>query len=77
MNNQKRMSARQVMKRLIEEDGWKGFYRGLGPRFFSMSAWGTSMIVSYEYLSNSPTPPPHQPKKKKKRKSTVSTLINK
>ncbi|XP_078179837.1 mitochondrial substrate carrier family protein isoform X2 [Carex rostrata] len=50
VNNQKRLRARQVVKRLIEEDGWKGFYRGLGPRFFSMSAWGTSMIVSYEYL---------------------------
>ena len=44
-------NARQVVKRLVAEDGWKGFYRGLGPRFFSMSVWGTSMIVAYEYLS--------------------------
>ncbi|KAI4964348.1 hypothetical protein ZWY2020_005909 [Hordeum vulgare] len=42
--------ASEVVRRLIAEDGWKGFYRGLGPRFFSSSAWGTSMIVCYEYL---------------------------
>ncbi|KAF6140098.1 hypothetical protein GIB67_001839 [Kingdonia uniflora] len=47
---EKRETARQVVKKLIVEDGWKGLYRGLGPRFFSMSAWGTSMIVGYEYL---------------------------
>ncbi|RWW29001.1 hypothetical protein GW17_00006491, partial [Ensete ventricosum] len=40
-----------VMKRLIAEDGWRGLYRGLGPRFASMSAWGTTTIVAYEYLS--------------------------
>nr|GMC97197.1 solute carrier family 25 member 44 [Ipomoea batatas] len=43
-------TARQVVKQLIAEDGWTGLYRGLGPRFFSMSAWGTSMILAYEYL---------------------------
>ncbi|KAL4311752.1 hypothetical protein GQ457_01G052050 [Hibiscus cannabinus] len=50
MGHEKRPSARQVVKNLIADDGWKGFYRGLGPRFFSMSAWGTSMILAYEYL---------------------------
>nr|XP_019706612.2 cleavage stimulation factor subunit 50 [Elaeis guineensis] len=50
-DSKQRQTARQVVKRLIVEDGWKGFYRGLGPRFFSMSAWGTTMIVAYEYLS--------------------------
>lgn len=49
-HQENRPSARQVVKNLIAEDGWKGFYRGLGPRFFSMSAWGTSMILTYEYL---------------------------
>lgn len=44
-------TARQIVESLIAEDGWKGLYRGLGPRFFSMSAWGTSMILAYEYLS--------------------------
>ncbi|XP_062212446.1 uncharacterized protein LOC133913334 [Phragmites australis] len=49
MDNQK-LKATEVVKRLVAEDGWKGLYRGLGPRFFSSSAWGTSMIVCYEYL---------------------------
>lgn len=51
MDNMQKQNVRQVIKRLIADDGWKGFYRGLGPRFFSMSAWGTTMIVAYEYLS--------------------------
>ena len=51
MDNENKPKAGQVVKRLIAEDGWKGLYRGLGPRFFSSSAWGTSMIVCYEYLS--------------------------
>ncbi|XP_077215384.1 uncharacterized protein LOC143849952 [Tasmannia lanceolata] len=50
MDNENREPARQVIKSLIVEDGWKGLYRGLGPRFVSMSAWGTSMILAYEYL---------------------------
>ncbi|KAJ7971108.1 Solute carrier family 25 member 44 [Quillaja saponaria] len=50
MGHEKKSSVRQVVKGLIAEDGWKGLYRGLGPRFFSMSAWGTSMILAYEYL---------------------------
>ncbi|XP_021296458.1 solute carrier family 25 member 44 [Herrania umbratica] len=50
MGHEKRPSTRQVVKNLIADDGWKGLYKGLGPRFFSMSAWGTSMILSYEYL---------------------------
>ncbi|GER45287.1 mitochondrial substrate carrier family protein [Striga asiatica] len=47
----KRPRAREVVRNLIADDGWTGLYRGLGPRFFSMSAWGTSMILTYEYLS--------------------------
>lgn len=54
MGHEKRNTAREVVKGLIKEDGWKGFYRGLGPRFFSTSAWGTSMILTYEYLSMTP-----------------------
>ncbi|XP_076903753.1 uncharacterized protein LOC143603307 [Bidens hawaiensis] len=50
MGHDKRPSTREVVKTLIAEDGWKGFYKGIGPRFFSMSAWGTSMILAYEYL---------------------------
>ncbi|KAK7847254.1 solute carrier family 25 member 44 [Quercus suber] len=51
MGHEKRNTARQVVKGLIMDEGWKGLYRGLGPRFFSMSAWGTSMILAYEYLN--------------------------
>lgn len=51
MGHEKRPTARQVVKNLIADEGWTGFYKGLGPRFFSMSAWGTSMILAYEYLS--------------------------
>ncbi|GJN23276.1 hypothetical protein PR202_gb10912 [Eleusine coracana subsp. coracana] len=51
MDNQNKPKTSEVVKKLIAEEGWKGFYRGLGPRFFSSSAWGTSMIVCYEYLS--------------------------
>ncbi|XP_058228347.1 uncharacterized protein LOC131336496 isoform X2 [Rhododendron vialii] len=50
MGHEKRHTVRQVVKGLVVDDGWKGLYRGLGPRFFSMSAWGTSMILAYEYL---------------------------
>ncbi|XP_047310665.1 solute carrier family 25 member 44 [Impatiens glandulifera] len=50
MGHERRQNIRQVVGGLIKEDGWKGLYKGLGPRFFSMSAWGTSMILSYEYL---------------------------
>lgn len=50
MGHGKKSSVKQVVKELISEDGWKGVYRGLGPRFVSMSAWGTSMILAYEYL---------------------------
>uniref|UniRef100_A0A251SAV4 Putative carrier protein n=1 Tax=Helianthus annuus TaxID=4232 RepID=A0A251SAV4_HELAN len=40
-----------VIKALIAEDRWKGFYTGIGPSFFSTSAWGTSMILASEYVS--------------------------
>lgn len=50
MGHENKSSVKQVVKDLISEDGWKGLYRGFGPRFFSMSAWGTSMILTYEYL---------------------------
>ncbi|KAK9105159.1 hypothetical protein Scep_022003 [Stephania cephalantha] len=51
MGHEKRQTATQVVKTLVKEDGCKGLYKGLGPRFFSMSLWGTSMILVYEYLS--------------------------
>lgn len=53
IGHEKRPTTKQVVKSLIADEGWLGLYRGLGPRFFSMSAWGTSMILAYEYLSKS------------------------
>lgn len=55
MGNEKRPTTKQVVKQLISDDGWLGLYRGLGPRFFSMSLWGTSMILAYEFLKRSCT----------------------
>ncbi|XP_068660531.1 uncharacterized protein [Aristolochia californica] len=46
----RRPSVLKTTKRLLAEDGWKGFYRGFGPRFLNMSLWGTSMIVTYELI---------------------------
>lgn len=59
MGEENRLKAVQVVKKLIADEGWKGLYRGLGPRFFSMSAWGTSMILAYEYLSMDASLPIH------------------
>eukprot|EP00268_Persea_americana_P003649 TRINITY_DN11117_c0_g1_i2.p1 TRINITY_DN11117_c0_g1~~TRINITY_DN11117_c0_g1_i2.p1 ORF type:complete len:392 (+),score=58.58 TRINITY_DN11117_c0_g1_i2:62-1237(+) len=45
-----RPSIIKTTKMLLQEDGWRGFYRGFGPRFLNMSLWGTSMIVTYELI---------------------------
>jgi hypothetical protein len=49
-------TVRQTVKQLLKEEGWRGFYKGIGPRFLSMSLWGTSMITTYEFLSKPPVP---------------------
>lgn len=46
-----RPSVLKTARALIKEDGWRGFYRGFGPRFLNMSLYGTSMIVTYELIS--------------------------
>jgi hypothetical protein len=48
-----RPSVMKTTRLLLDEDGWRGFYRGFGPRFLNMSVWGTSMIVTYELISRS------------------------
>ncbi|CAI0467613.1 unnamed protein product [Linum tenue] len=45
-----RPSVMKTVKNLVEEDGWWGFYRGVGPRFVNMSLCGTTMIVTYELI---------------------------
>lgn len=46
-----RPSVLKTAKTLLREDGWRGFYRGFGPRFLNMSLYGTTMIVTYELIS--------------------------
>ncbi|KAH0765273.1 hypothetical protein KY285_001144 [Solanum tuberosum] len=43
-------SVLKTTKMLLREDGWKGFYRGFGPRFLNMSFYGTTMIVTYDII---------------------------
>ncbi|KAF4397694.1 hypothetical protein G4B88_027434 [Cannabis sativa] len=50
IGHDKGQNARQVIKSLIHDEGWKGFYRGLGPRFFSIALVFKRMI----YASNKP-----------------------
>ncbi|ESR32521.1 mitochondrial substrate carrier family protein [Citrus sinensis] len=45
-----RPSVMKTIKALLKEDGWRGFYRGFGPRFLNMSLYGTTMIVTYELI---------------------------
>ena len=35
---------------LFRKEGLWGFYRGLFPRMTASSLWGTSMILTYEFL---------------------------
>ncbi|EPS72020.1 hypothetical protein M569_02739, partial [Genlisea aurea] len=44
-------SVLNTAKALLKEDGWMGFYRGFGPRFINMSFYGTTMIMTYELIS--------------------------
>ncbi|KAF3456425.1 hypothetical protein FNV43_RR01075 [Rhamnella rubrinervis] len=45
-----RPSVLKTTKTLLKEDGWRGLYRGFGPRFLNMSLYGTTMIVTYELI---------------------------
>ncbi|MBA0836495.1 hypothetical protein E1A91_D05G148500v1 [Gossypium mustelinum] len=40
----------QTVRNLIKEGGWLACYRGLGPRWASMSMSATTMITTYEFL---------------------------
>ncbi|OVA13579.1 Mitochondrial substrate/solute carrier [Macleaya cordata] len=52
-----RPSVIKTAKLLLKEDGWRGFYRGFGPRFLNMSLYGTTMIVTYELIICFPDQP--------------------
>uniref|UniRef100_A0A5B6Z3D0 Putative solute carrier family 25 member 44-like n=1 Tax=Davidia involucrata TaxID=16924 RepID=A0A5B6Z3D0_DAVIN len=40
----------QTVRNLVREGGWMACYRGLGPRWASMSMSATTMITTYEFL---------------------------
>ncbi|XVF27017.1 hypothetical protein REPUB_Repub14bG0070200 [Reevesia pubescens] len=40
----------QTFRNLVKEGGWLACYRGLGPRWASMSVSATTMITTYEFL---------------------------
>lgn len=46
----RRTTVGQTLKTLVKEGGWKALYRGLGPRWASMSMSATTMITTYEFL---------------------------
>ncbi len=39
-----------VIKELYSTSGFRGFFRGLGPRITTMTIWGTVLSSAYEYL---------------------------
>lgn len=39
-----------VVRDLVEKTGYRGFFRGTGPRIIQMGLWGTVMSSAYEYL---------------------------
>nr|GMC53864.1 solute carrier family 25 member 44-like [Ipomoea batatas] len=43
-------SVGQTLRNLVREGGWRACYRGLGPRWASMSMSATTMITTYEFL---------------------------
>ncbi|XP_019196900.1 PREDICTED: solute carrier family 25 member 44-like isoform X2 [Ipomoea nil] len=43
-------TARQTVRNLVKEGGFTACYRGLGPRWASMSMSATTMITTYEFL---------------------------
>ncbi|XP_073292108.1 uncharacterized protein [Primulina huaijiensis] len=49
-NGRKGPSVGQTVRNLVREGGWMACYRGLGPRWASMSMSATTMITTYEFL---------------------------
>ncbi|KAI3766418.1 hypothetical protein L2E82_16475 [Cichorium intybus] len=49
-NSRKVPTIGQTVRNLVREGGWMAFYRGLGPRWASMSMSATTMITTYELL---------------------------
>eukprot|EP00249_Psilotum_nudum_P019061 c27081_g1_i2 orf=622-1623(+) len=51
----KRLTVRQTVNTLLKEGGWKACYKGLGPRWATMSMSATTMITTYEFLKRMST----------------------
>ncbi|KAL5728668.1 hypothetical protein ACHQM5_001726 [Ranunculus cassubicifolius] len=49
-NGRRPPTVGQTVKNLLKEGGWAACYRGLGPRWASMSMSATTMITTYELL---------------------------
>ncbi|XP_009764143.1 uncharacterized protein [Nicotiana sylvestris] len=49
-NGQKSPTILQTVRNLVKEGGFAACYRGLGPRWASMSMSATTMITTYEFL---------------------------
>ncbi|KAJ4708979.1 solute carrier family 25 member 44-like [Melia azedarach] len=58
-NGQRRpLTALQTVRNLMKEGGFAACYRGLGPRWASMSMSATTMITTYEFLKRLSTKSP-------------------
>lgn len=51
----KPLTAMQTVRNLVKEGGFIACYRGLGPRWASMSMSATTMITTYEFLKRMST----------------------
>ncbi|KAH1145207.1 hypothetical protein GYH30_041146 [Glycine max] len=49
-NGRRGPTVMQTVRKLVREGGWMACYRGLGPRWASMSMSATTMITTYEFL---------------------------
>ncbi|KAL2226790.1 UNVERIFIED_CONTAM: hypothetical protein Sindi_2037700 [Sesamum indicum] len=49
-NGRKGPSLGQTVRNLVRDGGWMACYRGLGPRWASMSISAITMITTYEFL---------------------------
>lgn len=49
-NGRRGPTVGQTVRKLVKEGGWTACYRGLGPRWASMSMSATTMITTYEFL---------------------------
>lgn len=54
-NGRRGPTVAQTIRNLVKEGGWTACYRGLGPRWASMSMSATTMITTYELLKRMST----------------------